>query len=156
MKTKIIISLLGILFIGGDFIGGCEEEEPKPNYIIVQASTSGSIWRKDSPEGLPYSSQSDVGMTIRVEFVKAGGERAVFYETVDNLSRYQSSTAIFNLYKEHPIILTAYPQGGIAGYEVWQVGYEALDWEVVDAAKDFGETYVWTPTCDITFLKEQQ
>ncbi len=36
MKTKIIISLLGLLFISGAFTEGCEEEEePKPDYITV-------------------------------------------------------------------------------------------------------------------------
>ena len=41
MKTKIAISLLAFLFIAGDFIGGCEEEKPKPDYIIVNVTIKG-------------------------------------------------------------------------------------------------------------------
>ena len=43
MKTKIILSLLGLLFISGAFTEGCEEEEePKPDYITVNVNVSGN------------------------------------------------------------------------------------------------------------------
>ncbi len=55
MKTKIILSLLGLLFISGAFGEGCEEEEePKPDYITVNVTVSGDLYAKDVISSILY------------------------------------------------------------------------------------------------------
>ena len=43
MKTKIILSLLGLLFISGAFTEGCDEEKPKPDYITINITIQGWV-----------------------------------------------------------------------------------------------------------------
>ncbi|NNL22023.1 MAG: hypothetical protein HKO83_11955, partial [Ignavibacteriaceae bacterium] len=45
MKNKIILTLLGLLMIAGGFEEGCEDEEPKPDYITVNVTPRGTFVR---------------------------------------------------------------------------------------------------------------
>ena len=52
MKNKIILSLLGFFMIAGGFDEGCEEEEPKPDYITVNITLQGWLNEADSSRNL--------------------------------------------------------------------------------------------------------
>ena len=136
MKTKITISLLALIFIAGDFIGGCEEEELEPDYITVNVSTIGEVHYDnlciDWLEGL----------TVRIDIVKAGGETFTFERVTNKFCGFEVPTVSFKLYREQPIEAKANVQGGIQGYE-FVPAIKTLNWLDVYPMTDFGETYSW-------------
>ena len=152
MKTKIIISLLGLLFIAGDFIGGCEEEEePKPDYITVNVTTNGSLLRRLT--GSPVTS-CDVftrGVTVRVDVIKDGGERFNLFTQTDSHCDFTAETVTFNLYREQPIEVIAYAEQVTAGHTQIQ-GVDYLSWDEVYPQKDFGDTYAYSSEVTIIWL----
>jgi len=140
MKTKIIIAALALLFIAGDFLGGCEEEEePKPDYITVNVSASGEVHFDTAC--LDWLE----GLAVKIDIVKAGGERFTFDRVTDQFCRFEVPTVSFKLYREQPITATAIVQGGIQGYEFLPAA-ETLNWVDVYPFKNFGETYAWETT----------
>ncbi len=145
MKTKIIISLLALLFIAGDFIGGCEEEEPKPEYINVTVKANGNLFLKDNTTGeLDCDSRINITM-LRVDVTKAGGEHFNFFPSISFPSCYfETGVATFKLYREQPIEVMAYSEQVPGGYTQIR-GVEILTWDEVYPGKDFGETYNWEP-----------
>ena len=71
MKTKIILSLLGLLFISGAFTEGCEEEEePKPDYITVYVSVSGDYITKDVTNNVEFCDSVTQNKQVRIDFYK--------------------------------------------------------------------------------------
>lgn len=146
MKTKIIISLLALLFIAGDFVGGYdEEEEPKPDYINVTVKTNGNLLLKDNTTGdLDCDNRINTDM-LRVDVTKAGGEQFNFFPSLSFPNCYfETGVATFKLYREQPIEVMAYSDQVPAGYTQIK-GVEILTWDEVYPEKDFGETYNWEP-----------
>ena len=143
MKTKIIISLLGLLIIAGAFDEGCEEEEPKPDYITVNVTADRTV--------LNFGDCIDwlEGLTVRIDIVKAGGETFTFERATDQNCRFAVPSVSFKLYREQPIVATARVQGGIQGYE-FIPAKETLSWSDVYPGKDFGETYAWETTLHVS------
>jgi hypothetical protein len=143
MKTKIIISLLGLFFISGAFGDGCEEEEPKPDYINVTVKTNGNLFLKDNSTG-EFDCDSRINVTmLRVDVTKAGGEQINFFPSISFPNCYfETGVATFKLYREQPIEVMAYSEQVPGGYTQIR-GVEILTWDEVYPGKDFGETYNW-------------
>ncbi|MGB5288855.1 MAG: hypothetical protein WBQ32_08110 [Ignavibacteriaceae bacterium] len=136
MKTKLFISVISLLLIAGDFLGGCEEEEPKPDYITVNVSTTGSV--EYGGVCLDWLE----GLTIQIDIIKDGGETVTYFRVTDLNCNFETPTVSFKLYRGQPIVASAFVQGGIQGYEFTPV-VNALNWSDVYPLKDFGETYTW-------------
>jgi hypothetical protein len=133
----IIITLL--LCVG---LSGCEVIEEN-DYITVNVLVDATV-DIIGKDGNSIKSQINVsGLPIRIEIVKAGGERLVF-ERVANVYGYADTVSgTFHLYKEQMIEVTASAQGGIGDFYQLHIGYEVLAWETVHGSVDFGETYTW-------------
>jgi len=153
MKTKIIISLLGLLFIAGDFVGGCEEEEkPKPDYIKVLVKVSGLLNNNNLNTNTISCDSINLNVPMRVVITKAGGENFVLFPTTGAGScAYNSEQVSFNLYREQPIEVDVSTEYVPAGYTQSE-GYSLLEWENVYPGKDFGETYSWQPSVNVYWL----
>ena len=152
MKTKIIISLLGLLFIAGDFVGGCEEEEePKPDYITVNVTTNGSLLKRLTGSTVTSCEQITIGVTVRVDVIKAGGERFNLFTQTDSNCNFTAEAVSFNLYREQPIEVIAYAEQVPAGYTQVQ-GVDYLSWDEVYPQKDFGDTYAYSSEVSIIWL----
>ena len=154
MKTKIIISLLGLFFISGAFGDGCEEEEePKPDYITVNVSTIGYLYTKQVGFAELTCDLSLVpSKTIKIEIIKAGGERFDFYSQVgDLLCQFGTNAVSFKLYREQPIEITAYAEQVPGGYTQVR-GVDYLSWDEVYPQNDFGDTYDYTSEVTILWL----
>ena len=153
MKTKIIISLLALIFISGDFIGGCEEEEPNRGYITVIVNVSGAVYEKNEP-GKPGVCITSLmaGLTVRIDIDKTGGERVTYNKVTDENCRYEAGKTFFKLYREQSINVVVKLQGGITGYTS-DSGMATLNWADVYPSVDFGEAYNWNPTFEILYWK---
>ena len=151
MKTKIILSLLGLLFISGAFGEGCEYEEPKADYITVNVTTKGGLWTKEV--GQPSYECNDWvrNVVVRIDVIKAGGERFNLYSTTDSACKFSTETVSFKLYREQPIEVQAYTESHPNEHTL-QRGVDYLSWDEVYPLYDFGETYDWNPDVDIFWL----
>ncbi|MCK4795963.1 MAG: hypothetical protein KAT05_01205 [Spirochaetes bacterium] len=154
MKTKIIIFLLALIFISGDFIGGCEEEEPNRGYITVIVNVSGAVYEKNE-QGEPGVCIASLmaGLTVRIEIDKTGDERVIYNKVTDENCRYEAGTTFFKLYGEQHINVVAELKGGVIGYTRGH-GMATLNWTDVYPSVDFGEVYNWNPTCEIWCWKD--
>ena len=143
MIRKVTISLAGLLMVAGSFGDGCEGEEPKPDYITVNVLTEGNHLLKHVDTG-ELSCDSRVSSAIvRVDIIKAGGERFNFYKTIEEPSCYFTTEMVtFKLYREQPIEVVAYSESVPGGYTQVR-GIDILNWEQVYPSYDFGETYTW-------------
>lgn len=123
---------------------GCELLETKPDYITVTCSAEIDIACRDKNNDNLKIFVS--GLPIRVDFVKAGGERSTLTCTSDIFGIATTGTASFKLYKEQPIEVTMTVQGGYLDFHPKEpVQYKTLTWDEVDAAADFGGSYAWKP-----------
>ena len=152
MKTKIIISLLGLLCISGAFTEGFEEEKPKPDYITVNVTTKGIAYIKETKNPIVVCTDWTQGIAIRVDVIKAGGEQFNYFPVTNSTScRFTSETATFKLYREQPIEIIAYAEVVPPGFtEIRGVDY--LSWDEVYPMKDFGDTYDYTSEVTIIWL----
>ena len=156
MKTKIIISLLGLLFISGAFGDGCkEEEEPKPDYIEVRVSAQGSVLEKDSLNPTLSGRCIELGKSfqVNIKFVKAGGETFEETKVTNETCNFSSSTASFNLYREQPIQAYVKSENDIPGYNE-HGSTQTLAWDEVYPHKDFGEIFYWFVFADVILVPE--
>ena len=152
MKTKIILSLMGLLFISGAFGEGCEEEEePKPDYIIVNVTTKGHLYHRLA--GSPAYSCGDWtrNEAVRIDVIKAGGERFNLYSTTNFNCEFATETVSFKLYREQPIEVQAYTES-VPNEHTLQRGIDYLSWDEVYPTKDFGETYNYAPEVNVFWL----
>ena len=155
MKAKIIISLIGLLFISGDFVGSCDEEiEPKPDYIIVNVTAEGFLLFKNtgSIEGSCIDTTKDV--PIRVDVTEGGGEQSNFFLQTSEQCEFTTETVTIKLYREQQIEIKAYAEQVPGGYTQVR-GRDNLSWEEVYSIKDFGETYYYTSNVTIYWLGDQ-
>ena len=155
MKKKIIISLLGLLFIAGDFVGSCDEElEPKPDYIIVNVLTKGSLLFKSpgSIEGTCIDTTKNV--PIRVDVTEGGGEQSNFFLQTSDHCEFATETVTIRLYREQQIEIKAYAEQVPGGYTQVR-GMDNLKWIDVYSVKDYGETYNYTSNVTIYWLGNQ-
>ena len=153
MKTKLIISLLGLLFISGAFTEGCdEEEEPKPDYITVVVKVSGLLNYRNLNTNTTGCDSLEINVPMRVVITKDGGENFILFPTTGPGSCYYTSEQVsFKLYREQPIEVDASTEYVPAGYTQSE-GYSLLGWEDVYPGKDFGETYSWQPSVMVYWL----
>ena len=153
MKTKILISFLGLLLIAGAFGDGCEEEEPKPDYITVIVTTKGRVMSKEVGNPVLLCYQPLQGLTVRVDVIKDGGERFNLFAETDMSCRFESKSVSFKLYREQPIEIIAYAEqvpGGVTQVE----GIDYLSWDEVYPQYDFGETYSYTSNVTVLWLED--
>ena len=109
MKTKIIISLLGLLFIAGDFVGSCDEElEPKPDYIIVNVLTKGSLLFKSPGSIVGTCIDTTKNVPIRVDVTEGGGEQSNFFLQTSDHCEFATETVTIRLYREQQIEIKQY------------------------------------------------
>ncbi len=138
MKTKIIICLLALLLIAGDFIGGCEEEEPKPDYITVYVSVKGYYESKDVTNNVTYCDTVTQNKQVRIDFYKDSSQKYSLVRNSDSgcwipPTEYKS----FKLYREQRIEVKVYSDIVLAGYTEIR-GYILIDWDDIYPATDFG------------------
>jgi hypothetical protein len=142
MKAKIIISLVGLLVISGAFLGGCDEEEPKPDYITVNITIQGWLNQADSlnaPSVTWECSEVCKNHQVKIKMQKDQGE--TFEEIkVTNAQCSFSSTASFKLYRQQPIEMWASSKNDIPGYSEYGA-YKRITWDEVYPVYDFGDTY---------------
>ncbi|HWR63761.1 MAG TPA: hypothetical protein VN365_05090 [Candidatus Thermoplasmatota archaeon] len=142
--NKQLAAVVTILLFVTLCFSGCELLEEKPDYITVTCSAEIDISCLDKNNNNLKIFAS--GLPIRVDFVKAGGERFTLTCTSDTFGIAETGTCSFKLYKEQPIEVTMTVQGGYLDfYPKAPVQYQTLTWEVVDAAADFGGSYAWKP-----------
>ena len=152
MKTKIILSLLGALFISGAFTEGCEEEEPKPDYIKVVVKVSSTLNTRNLNINLTSCDSINLNVPMKVVITKAGGENFVLFpSTGSEFCYFDTEPVSFNLYREQPIEVEISSEYVPAGYTQSE-GYSLLEWEDVYPAKDFGETYTWNASAIVYWL----
>ncbi len=117
MKTKIIISLFGLLCISGDFVGSCDEKiEPKPNYFFVNVITKGSLLFI-SPGGVVGTcTNKTMGVSIRVDVTETGGEQNSFLLQTGDYCEFTTEAVTIKLYRDQQIQITAYAEQVPGGY----------------------------------------
>ena len=156
MKTKIIVSLTALLFISGDFIGGCEEEEPTPDYITVNVSVSGYVAVQYEFGGQNYSVPgltSNVDVLIEIE--KADALKCDEFVTSDINSYFHWGTCTVKLYREQHVDVVFRGVGELEDGQgnVFSGGFSSarLWWNDVYPITDFGETYNYAPRRDVVY-----
>jgi hypothetical protein len=153
MMRKIVLSLLGFLMIAGGFNEGCEEEEPKPDYITVNVTTKGIVRSKKVGSSILMCYQPLQSLTVRVDVIKAGGERFNLFAETGMDCDFQTESVSFKLYREQPIEIKAYSEqvpGGVTQVE----GTDYLSWDEVYPQFDFGETYNYTSDVTVLWLED--
>lgn len=156
MKSKIIISLLCLPFIAGDFVGGCEEEKQKPDYITVNITIQGWINELDSlnaPSESWRCSEVCKNHQVKIKMQKAGGELFEEYKVTNEQCSF-NSTATFQLYREQPIELWASSKNDVIGYQEYGA-YRIINWDEVYPANDFGDTYNHYQPMELFIIPEQ-
>lgn len=157
-KTGLLV-LLCIPLLLVTFLPGCSMFEGCDigvNYItvIVQTRACATVIQKKYQE---YTNQAPfAGAVFRIEIIKAGGERVTETRTADASGCTDVVTATFQVYKEQPVEVNAWFLSGSkpsewGGEEIDLVdmeivnNFEYLNWQQLDAAADFGDTYYWNP-----------
>ena len=146
MKTKLFISLLGILMIAGGLEEGCEEEEePKPDFITVICSAERNILAKDNTTDSLSCPSLLSENTVRVDFIKSQGEQFnLFVPLGEDNCWFETGSVEFKLYRDQPIEVSAYIEQVPGGYT--QIRAQAvLTWDEVYPSKNFGDSYTWKP-----------
>lgn len=152
MKSKVIISFLALLMIAGSFGDGCEGEEPKPDYITVYVTTEGQFRYRLVGSEVTTCGRDIWGRTVRVDVIKAGGERFNLFTTIQpDYCKFNVSSVSFKLYREQPIEIIAYLEAVDSGYTQVR-GQDLLTWDEVYPAKDFGETFNYSAFVEIQWL----
>ena len=148
---KKLIAAVGIilLFITLCF-SGCEEVEVKPDYINVNCQVQAYVDLLDKYNNILI--EKPVGLMIRVDIIKDGGERFTFHETVDKNGFIYTSPCTFKMYKEQPIEAILEVQGGYKDYyPTSPLSSKTLTWAQVEPT-GFGGTYVWTEIFSIKLI----
>ena len=151
MKSKIFISVLGLLLMGGAFGDGCDEEEPKPDFVTVNVKAEGRFLLRLEGQEPTLCSNDMYGKTIRVDMIKAGGERFNLFVQTEVHCYFQTEFKSFKLYREQPIEIVAYLEQVDSGYTQIR-GVDYLSWDEVYPKHDFGETYDYTSYVEIIWL----
>lgn len=141
-EKKLVVFGACILFISL-CLSGCEEFEIKPDYITVICQVQGSAYLLDENDNiLP---EKPIGLLIRIDVIKDGGENYVFQEAVNEWGLV-GGYCTFNLYREQGIEAIANVQGSYNDYyPLLPTQSKTLTWEQVNAVADFGESYSWYP-----------
>lgn len=140
--------------IAGAFSEGCNEEEPKPDYINVNVQVEGYVHEKDSLNATLHSCTALCeNFQVEIEIVKAGGETFKETQVTDDNCRFTSNVARFDLYREQPIRVHVYSKNNIPGYLEHGV-FQELTWDEVYPATDFGELYIWYPYTQVFLIRE--
>ena len=144
-KQLVIIGIIVILVCVG--LSGCELFEEKPDYITVNVQAHISVQFLDANGFVidyrnPPPSLKDYAVPVRIEMIKAGGERLISDKVVVNQFLYVSGT--FKVYKEQPVECLA-TASGYQDYYQQGNSYAQLNWATIRAGADYGGTYNWNP-----------
>ena len=143
MKTKIILSLMGLLFISGAFGEGCEDEEPKADYIKVYVKVDGWVVETDSLNAPTHNCTALCkSFQVKIKIQKDQGEMVEQIKVTDEDCTFLGSEAEFKLYREQPIEVWVRSHNDIPGY-IEHGTYDKLTWAQVDKYHDLGDTYEW-------------
>ena len=109
MNLKLILSCFLLFFISTN-LSGCDElipDEliPEDNFISVTIYCNVNVLYSNNHESSVPSPARD--LLVKIEFIKAGGERRSYYEVTDYKGETETTSAPFNLYKEQPITVIA-------------------------------------------------
>jgi hypothetical protein len=152
MKTKVIISLMGLLFISSSFIDGCEEEEPKPDYINVYLGAEGSLRTRDLNGGGWICDHVTKNEPVKIDFYKSDALKYTFTLNTDNYCKTEfTGHQHFKLYREQLIEVKAYSENVPVGYTQVR-GYVLVDWDDVYPEFDFGDTYTTNVVFEVEWL----
>ena len=153
MKKQVLVIGIIILFLTM-CCSGCELLEEKDDYITVKVGAMAGVTIKQ--ETAPYSPEKPGyifagNALVRIEIVKAGGEREEADLVAGALGMTSWVEATFKLYREQDIMVYAQLPNG---YDYEGVVYQGskiatLPWNAVYPAVDFGETYNWEVNVDI-------
>jgi hypothetical protein len=149
MKKQLIVIFVVITFLMLCF-SGCQQLEVKPDYITVKCRAEIISYIIDKNNNT--IEETPVGLTIKVDFIKDGGERFTHQCVVEEFGEgtEYSETVSFKLYKEQPIEAVISVQGGYKDYDpLLAVQYKTLAWAQVKASADFGGEYSWTPSFEV-------
>ncbi len=149
MKVRAFIAILSLVFIAND----CVEtyQEPKPDYITVNVLVYGEIYTKHVDSSYVHCRDFFEGMQVRIDIIKAGGERYNLYANV-SVCAFKTQTVSFKLYREQPIEVSAYAEQ-VPGQYTQVRGTDYLTWDEVYPKNDFGDTYNYTTIVDIIWLE---
>lgn len=155
MKTKIIILLLALLFISGDFVGSCDEEIlPIPDYFFVNVMTNGFLSLKNSAGIVEDCTDTTRHVPITVDITEANGKQSNFFLQSDDNCEFATEAVTIKLYRDQQIQITAYTEQVPNGYTQVR-GTDNLNWIEVDSYIDFGETYDCTSNVAIYWLSDR-
>jgi len=141
MKTKILISLLGILLIAGAFGEGCEDDEPKPDYITVVVTAGGFVFEMESTTSQNYMcSELCKNFQVKILVYKDGALKLEDYQVTSDICSFNSNSVTIKLYNQQPIDIKVMSKNDIPGYTENIVTYR-LSWDAVYPQYDFGDTY---------------
>jgi len=145
---------LSVIFMTITFLtlcySGCQELDVKPDYITVKCRAEIISYIVDKNNNT--LGEVPIGLTIKVDFIKDGGERFTQQCVVEAFGEgtEYSNTFSFKLYKEQPIEAIISVQGGYKDYDpIVAVQSKTLTWAQVKASVDFGGEYSWTPSFDV-------
>jgi hypothetical protein len=157
MKSRIIISILALLFIAGDFVDGCDEEstEPKPDYIYVTVAATGYVQEKESIDDPSSGECSELCKNFQavIEVYKDGALKSENIAVTNLNCQCFPSLVTIKLYKEQPIWVKIKSKNDIPGFLEYG-GKATLDWERVYSVCDFGETYAYYPDVTLYLVPE--
>ena len=155
MKAKIIISLLALLFISGDFVGSCDEEiEPKPDYFFVNVKTKGFLLYENTAGIVGDCIEMTKDVPIRVDIIEASGKQSSFLIQTGDHCDFTTEAVTIKLYRDQQIQITAYAEHVPGGYAQVR-GIDYLSWIEVDSVIDFGDTYDYISNITINWLSDR-
>lgn len=151
MKNHLIISGIIVLFLTVGCSGCFDKLDlDKPDYITVNLEITCSVVAIYGPSNIYHESLP--GLEVRIDMVKAGGERITSYRVTNDGGYIVGVKGSFNLYREQPIICTANlqsdPPEKYINYS-WTSATRAYTWDYVYSSADFGESITLYPTLDI-------
>ena len=152
MKNKIFLSVLGFLMIAGGFDKGCEEEEPKPDYINVYLGAEGFLRTKDLNNGGTICNDVTQNKPVIIDFFKSDAIKYTFtLNTGDDCKTEFTGHQHFKLYREQILEVKAYSENVPSDYTQVR-GYVLVDWDDVYPEFDFGDTYTTNVIFEVLWL----
>jgi hypothetical protein len=155
MFQKLIIFTLVLMLVSLG-IGGCQEFGcSNVNYIAVSVNANVCVAFADGKE--PPTSVMWSGAQVKIEIIKAGGERVQIDKYTDSSGCTETVSHFFEVYKEQPVQVKVRPiygeipefaGGGYLDYSLhtYSNNVATLLWSDIYPANDFGDSYIWDVT----------
>jgi len=142
MKKHLLILGVCLLFITLS-LSGCELLEEEEDYITVVVVVDVLVSLLDA-KGDFVITDIAVGTPIQITMTKDGGEHTILNRVTDEAGSVNGGTGSFKVYKEQPVECIVTATGSYKTYAPVAPYIKTLSWAEVDAAADFGGTYIWT------------